>query len=451
MSELRVLPSVEKILQSVAGRNLVDQYGRGLCLFAIRSTLDEVRLNYSRNRDLPNMREIIECARETLERKLNPSMVSVINATGVIIHTNLGRAPLSRSAIKAMSDVAAAYSNLEYDLEKGQRGSRSVHAEELLRVITGADSALVVNNNAAGVLLVLSALARGKRVIISRSQLIEIGGGFRVPEVMKQSGVKLVEIGTTNRVHLEDYEEALKTPAGAVLRAHSSNFRLIGFTTEPRLQDVVAVAHRYNVPFIDDLGSGALIDTANYGLAHEPTVKESIRAGADVNCFSGDKLIGGPQAGIIVGRADLLAKIKKHPWARAVRADKLCLAGLSATLMHYLKGDYEENIPVWKMISTSAEALMKRATAWRRVIGFGEVIPAESTIGGGSLPGETLPTYLLSLPDKSPDGLLKRLRQSKPPVIARILDDQVVLDPRTVMPEQEEMMLSILRSATSEY
>ncbi len=289
-----------------------------------------------------------------------------------------------------MKDVSENYSTLEYDLEKGQRGSRLIHAEAILQKLTGAEAAVVVNNNASAVLLVLSALANKKRVVISRTQLVEIGGGFRVPDVMKQSGAKLVEVGTTNKVRLSDYKEALEEPAALVMRAHRSNFKIIGFTEEPSLQEIVDVAHQAGVPVVDDLGSGALLDTAKYGFAHEPTVQESLAAGVDLVCFSGDKLLGGPQAGIIIGRKDLIDKIKKHPLARAVRADKTCLAGITATLLHYLKDEAEREIPIWKMMSLTLEQLKVRAEAWRDALGQGDVIPSESTVGGGSLPDESV-------------------------------------------------------------
>jgi L-seryl-tRNA(Ser) seleniumtransferase len=362
-------------------------------------------------------------------------LLPVINATGVILHTNLGRAPLSKAAIQAMADVAANYSTLEYDLEKGQRGSRLIHAESVLKKLTGAEAALVVNNNASAVLLVLSALANKKRVVIARSQLVEIGGGFRVPDVMKQSGAKLVEVGTTNKVRVADYKEALEEPTSLIMRAHRSNFKIVGFTEEPELKEIVDVAHKVNVIVVDDLGSGALLDTAKYGFAHEPTVQESLAAGVDLVCFSGDKLLGGPQAGIILGKKDLVDKIKKHPLARAVRADKTCLAGITATLLHYLRDEAEREIPIWRMMSLTLEQVKVRAEAWRDTLGQGDVIKSESAVGGGSLPEESTPTFVLALDVKSPDKFLKKLREANPPVIARTENDRVLFDPRTVLDE----------------
>jgi L-seryl-tRNA(Ser) seleniumtransferase len=299
----------------------------------------------------------------------------------------------------------------------------------------------LVNNNAAAVLLILSVLSNRKNVIISRTQLVEIGGGFRIPDVMRQSGAHLIEIGSTNRVHIEDYELALQQPAGLILRAHHSNFKIVGFTSEPDLKQIVAAAQKYQIPVIDDLGSGTLLKTERFGLAHEPTVQESIEAGVDLVCFSGDKLLGGPQAGIIIGKKVLLDKIKKYPLARAVRADKLCLAALSATLEHYLKDEAERKVPVWQMISTTPEQIQARARRWVEVIGKGEVVSGFSTIGGGSLPEETLPTFLFSVATPQPQQFLTRMRQASPPIIARIESDQVVFDPSTVLPDQEGALL----------
>ncbi len=445
MTDLRSLPSVEQLMQMPRAADLTDSYGRPLTLQAVRVSLDEVRAAIKSGAgSLPERAALIARAESLLAEWTRPSLHPVINATGVILHTNLGRAPLSKAALAAMDSVSRGYSNLEYDLEKGRRGSRLIHAEAVLQKLTGAESALVVNNNASAVLLVLSALAGKKRVVIPRSQLVEIGGGFRVPDVMKQSGAKLVEVGTTNRVHLSDFEEALAEPTALVLRAHRSNFKIVGFTEEPEFKDIVELAHKFNVPVMDDLGSGALLDTAEYGLAHEPTVQESLAAGADLVCFSGDKLLGGPQAGIVVGRADLMARLKKHPLARALRAGKTCLAGITATLLHYLMDEALREIPVWRMISMTREQAKVRAEAWAKELGQGEVVESKSTVGGGSLPEESLPTFVLSLKVKSPDRFLAKLRAQNPPVIARTENDRVLLDPRTVLPEEDEMLLGIL-------
>jgi L-seryl-tRNA(Ser) seleniumtransferase len=444
MTGLRDLPSVEQLLQRATA--LIGIYGRPLTVDALRQTLEEVRSRYRSQlqESLPSTEAILARAESHLENWTTPKLLPVINATGVILHTNLGRAPLSQATIAAMEEAAASYSTLEYDLEKGQRGSRWIHAQSILQRLTGAEAALVVNNNASAVLLVLSALASRKRVVIARTQLVEIGGGFRVPDVMKQSGAKLVEVGTTNKVRLSDYAEALEQPTGLVMRAHRSNFRIIGFTEEPTLKEIVEVAHQANVPVVDDLGSGALLDTAKYGLAHEPTVQESLKAGADLVCFSGDKLLGGPQAGIILGKKDLIEKIRKHPLARAVRADKICLAGITATLLHYLRDEAEQQIPVWRMMSHSLHELKARAQAWQQALGQGEVIPSESTVGGGTLPEECMSTYVLALHVKSPDRFLKKLRLGHPPVIARVENDTILFDPRTVL--DDEKLLSRVQS-----
>jgi L-seryl-tRNA(Ser) seleniumtransferase len=453
MTTLRDLPSVEELLQTKTAAELIARFGRPLTLTAIRETLDTIRARFTSGAitALPLHDLILAQTDSLLTSWIKPTLRSIINATGVILHTNLGRAPLSDATIRAMDTVSRGYSNLEYDLEKGARGSRLIHAESVLRKLTGVESAIVVNNNASAVLLVLSALANRKRVIISRSQLVEIGGGFRIPDVMKQSGAKLVEVGTTNKVHLRDYEEALQDGGSLVMRAHPSNFKIIGFTEEPELKEVVELAHKAGIFVMDDLGSGALYDTAKYGLAHEPTVHESLAAGVDVVCFSGDKLLGGPQAGIIIGRKELIDKIKKHPLARAVRADKACLAGVTATFLHYLKDEAEREIPILKMMSYSPKQIKGRAEAWIRDLGRGEVVEGQSTVGGGSLPGESFPTFLLSLSVDSPDQFLKRLRAQNPPIIARTTNDKVLLDPRTVLPEQEGALLVGLKNVFNDF
>ena len=449
MADLRELPSVESLLQTNSAAQLIAKYGRPLTLYSIREVLGEIRKNFAfqSEKTIPESPAILQKTRKVLESYAQPTLLPVINATGVILHTNLGRSPLSPAAIQAMEDVATGYSNLEFNLSNGKRGSRLIHAEKLLQILLGTQAALVVNNNASAVLLALTALASRKKVIISRTQLVEIGGGFRIPDVMKQSGAKLVEIGTTNRVHLSDYELAVSEPAALVMHAHRSNFKLVGFTDEPSLQDIAHVAHLAGIPLVDDIGSGALLMTERYGLPHEPTVQESLSAGADLVLFSGDKLIGGPQAGIIVGKADLVEKLKKHPMARAVRADKMCLAAISATLMHYLKDEAEHQIPIWRMIATPPDQLKTRAQIWVNEVGNGEVVPGFSTIGGGSLPDETLPTWLMALDAGKPDPFLAKLRSMNPAIIARTENDRVLLDPRTVLPENEDALLTGVKNA----
>ena len=447
---LRALPSVDQLLQDPQTKRLIEEYGRVMTLEAVRESLEEIRAGHPYGKELPSAGKILDMARERLMEWITPSLMPVINATGVVLHTNLGRAPLSAEAANALQWAGAGYSNLEFDLERGVRGSRLIHAEKLLTRLSGAEAALVVNNNAGAVLLALTALARRRRVVISRTQLVEIGGGFRVPEVMAQSGARLMEIGATNRVHLSDYESALEQPTAMVLVAHHSNFRIVGFYDEPSLEEVTRVAHAHGALLVHDLGSGAMLDTARFGLGHEPMVQESLAAGADLVCFSGDKLLGGPQAGIALGKADLVAKMKKHPLTRALRADKLCLAALSATLVHYLTGRAESAIPVWRMIAARPEELRARAERWAGMLTVGEVVAGESTVGGGSLPGETLPTYLLVLSPAHPTRFLARLRRCQPPVVARVASERVVLDPRTVLPEQEDELLNGLRVALEE-
>ncbi len=442
---LRQLPSVDQLLQTEQAEGWIAQYGRPLTVAAIRRSLEQARAAFTTDTPIPSRDELQARAKDILQAWAVSSLTPVINATGVVLHTNLGRAPLSRAAMQAALETSVGYSNLEYDLENGQRGSRLVHAEALLQRLSGAEAALVVNNNAAAVLLALTALARRRAVVISRTQLIEIGGGFRIPDVLRQSGARLVEIGATNRVHLSDYAAALEEKPALFLRAHHSNFQIVGFTSEPNLDEIANIAHQAGVPLVDDLGSGTLLETTRYGLPHEPMIQESIAAGSDLVCFSGDKLLGGPQAGIIIGRADLIAKLKKNPLARAIRADKLCLAALSATLLHYLKDEAEREIPIWRMLALTPEQIRLRAAAWADQLGRGEIIPGESTIGGGSMPGETIPTYLLAFNIPNPNRMLSRLRRSRPPIVARLQDNRLVLDPRTVLLEQEHALLAGLQ------
>jgi len=445
MINLQTVPSIEQLLQTPQARDLVSVYGRPLTVQALRNTVEEFRaaIKFDPDSIVPDNELIISRTQTLLSSWVTATLRPVINATGVILHTNLGRAPLSKATVAAMVETSLGYSNLEFDLSTGKRGSRLVHAETNLKRLTLAEAAVVVNNNASAVMLILSALSARKRVIIARSQLVEIGGGFRMPDVMKLSGAKLVEIGTTNKVRLSDYEEEL-AGAGLVMIAHRSNFKMIGFTEEPNLKDIVDLAHKTGVIVAYDLGSGALLKTDEYNLAHEPTVQETLAAGVDVICFSGDKLLGGPQAGIILGRAELIARIKKHPLARAVRADKTCLAGIAATLLHYLKDEAVREIPVWKMISMPLNEIKDRAEKWARVLGAGAVMESKATVGGGSLPGESLPSYVLELNVKSPDKFLKLLREQEPPIVARTENNKILFDPRTILLEQDASLLSIL-------
>ena len=450
--ELRKLPGVDRLLQERAVQALAEEYGRDLTVEAIRQTLDLARQGIMAGQDRPSADALVETTRTSLEARSRPTLRPVINATGVIIHTNLGRSPLSAEARAAMELAARGYTNLEYDLEAGRRGSRYIHAEELLCRLTGAEAALVVNNNAGAVLLILTALARGKEVIVSRGHLVEIGGGFRLPAVMRQSGARLVEVGTTNRTYIQDYEEAITEETALLMRVHRSNFRLTGFVHEPTLGQLVELGEKRGLLVVDDLGSGALLDTSAYGLAHEPMLQESVAQRVALVSASGDKLLGGPQAGLIVGRGNLIAKLKRHPLTRALRVDKTTIAGLQATLLHYLKGEAEEKIPVWQMIAAPIEAIEGRAKDWAEKLTeagiAASVVNGRSTVGGGSLPGETLPTRLLAIQVDSPDELARRLRTGDPPVIGRIEDDLFLLDPRTVLDEEDEVLVEAIKRSS---
>ena len=456
-NQLRLLPSVDEILQSATGQRLITQYSRTMTLRALRATLAQARADIRHGAACPSFEELLATAEQILQREQQPHLRPLINATGVIINTNLGRSPLSQEALQAVQQVAGGYSNLEYELEAGERGSRHTHVSALLRDLTGAEAALVTNNNAAAVLLALSSLAMGSEVIISRGQLVEIGGGFRVPDVMRQSGCQLVEVGTTNRTRISDYQAALNEHTALLLSVHPSNFLITGFTESTPVSALAELAHRHKLLVMHDLGSGCLLASEHYGLAHEPTPQESLAAEADVVCFSGDKLLGGPQAGILVGKADILARIAKHPLMRAVRIDKMTLAALEATLRHYQRNEAEMHIPIWRMISAQPEKIANRARTWTMKL-QAQGIPArtqrgESTIGGGSLPGETLPTTLLALDAAQlplpVDELAKRLRLRSTPIITRILRDTLLLDPRTVLEEQDEEVMKGLEEEIS--
>jgi L-seryl-tRNA(Ser) seleniumtransferase len=375
----------------------------------------------------------------------------VINGTGVIIQTNLGRAPVSAETAAAMSAAATNYLALETDLESGERGGRGATIELMMRALTGAERTLVVNNNAAAVLLTLAATSVGRGVVVSRGEAVEIGGGFRIPDVLRQSGARLVEVGTTNRTYLRDYEAAIDDETAALLRVHASNFSIIGFVARPELSDLARLAEERGVLAIEDVGSGCLLDTARYGLDHEPTLGESVAAGVDVICASGDKLLGGPQAGLIIGRAEVVERIRRHPLARALRADKTCLAGIEATLRHYLRGDAEKAIPVWWSMSREADWLRARATEWAMQLGeFASVVQTQAVVGGGSLPGQTLPSWGIALRSDDSDGLARRLRTGSTAVVPRIIDGQVAIDARTVLPGQDEQLVGAIQRAVSE-
>ncbi|NUQ38696.1 MAG: L-seryl-tRNA(Sec) selenium transferase, partial [Caldilineales bacterium] len=392
MNPYRQLPSVDKMLEQPATAAALAHFGRDAVLSAIRQLLEESRAAIAAGEDAPDLAELSERLQSRLAAGAQPSIRPLLNATGVIIHTNLGRAPLSQAALQAMHSVGQGYSNLEYDLAEGRRGSRYSHAEALLCELTGAEAALVVNNNAAALMLLLRGVAAGREVVISRGELVEIGGGFRIPDILRQSGARLVEVGTTNRTRVADYAAALSSDTAALLKVHPSNFAMIGFTAAATLAELVQLVQETwyfdTISVLNDLGSGALLDTQPFGLAHEPTVQESVQAGAAATTFSGDKLLGGPQAGIIVGQRDLIAELKQEPLARALRVDKGTLAALQATLLAYRRGQAVAEIPVWQMIGAEAEALARRAQTWAdQLIAAGLAVtlrPGESAVGGGS-------------------------------------------------------------------
>lgn len=448
--EYRRLPAVDALLRMPAIALFAAEYGDALLAASIRRALDEARRAIADGGVAPDGAAWPGLVQAQLEAASAPSLRPVINATGVIIHTNLGRAPLSRAAAAAVTAVAAGYSTLEYDLTAGARGSRHDHARWLLCELTGAEDAMVVNNNAAAIYLTLRALCTGRDVLISRSQLVEIGGGFRIPDVLRQSGAHLVEVGTTNRTHVHDFVQAAGAESAALLRVHSSNFKQVGFVTMPSLAELAATAHEHGLILIDDVGSGALLDTSQYGLAPEPMVQQSIRDGADLVAFSADKLLGGPQAGVIAGRAELVERLRRHPLARALRVDKMTLAALEATLQSYHRGRAVQELPIWQMIGARVEEMRRRAAAWQqqlRAVGIdAQLQPGESAVGGGSLPGETLPTVLLALTHPAPDAMAAALRHHHPPVVGRIQQARLLFDPRTVLPEQEETLLTALKA-----
>ena len=454
-NKFRSLPSVDKLLSDSKIKQLGEIYPHNLLVDLIRQHLEQERASIARGAPSSSLDEIVESIRARANALASPHPRYLINASGVILHTTLGRAPLSKEAIAAMEVASKGYCDLEFDLDSGTRGSRNTHVEQLLCQLTGAEAALVVNNNASAVLLGLTALAKKKEVIVSRGQSVEIGGGFRIPEVMKQSGAKLVEVGTTNCTYAHDFEQAISPHTAALLRVHSSNFKIVGFTDVVTLEELVALGDKYKIPVFDDLGSGCLLDTTQFGLDAEPMVQKSVAIGVGLAFFSGDKLLGGPQAGIIVGKKQLVDKLKKHPLARAVRIDKIRLAGLVATLTPYLKGETLKALPVWRMISMPLEDIERRAKLWAQEFGdLARVIDGESMIGGGSLPGGTLPTKLVAIGKQSKakeqslaQKLVLRLRAQEPPVVGRISENVLLLDPRSVLPEEDKAMRQALRNA----
>jgi len=452
MANFRVIPSIEELRQHPSIAPLEARFGREAVVSALRDAAAELRQALAAGKREEAIERtagetVLRDAAARLASGFRPSLRRVINATGVIVHTNLGRAPLADAALARLRELGPGYSNLEYDLERGSRGSRTVHAEALLTRLTGAEAAAVVNNNASATLLMLAALATGREVIISRGELVEIGGGFRIPDVLAQSRALLREVGTTNRTRVADYAAALGERTALILRVHPSNFRIEGFTERPSLESLVALGRQFSVPVVEDLGSGAVIPT----VTGEPVVSASIGAGADVVCFSGDKLLGGPQAGILVGSRALLQKIRSHPLMRALRVDKLTYAALEATLIEYLAGRARETVPVVRMLSLTIEQIDARARSLAARIharrGWqAEIVDGRSAIGGGSAPGIELPTRLIALSraNDSAEDIERFLRDADPPIIARIHDDRVVIDLRTVAPGEDDIIADVL-------
>ncbi len=468
--EARKIPRADRLLAAAERAGWTVRMGHAPIMEAVRATLDEVRAEVLAGTPCPPAEGVEARLLERLEGAVRGTLRPVVNATGVVIHTNLGRAPLSRAAIEAMQ-VAAGYANLEYDLASGERGDRYGHATGALCRLTGAEAALAVNNCASAVLLALSALserlparresasvpiaeagAAGRpEVLVSRGQLVEIGGGFRVPDVLRRSGADLVEVGTTNRTYAADFLGALSPRSRILLSVHRSNFRIEGFVHDTSLAELADLGRRAGVWVVDDVGSGALFPTAPFGLGEEPTVRERVAAGADVVCFSGDKLLGGPQCGLLVGRREAIDLCRRHPLLRALRVDKVTLAGLAATLAHHERGEALREVPVWRAIAWTPEELRARAEAWREALGLPgvEVVEARSAVGGGTLPGVTLPTFALALPPGDPDGVAARLRAADSPVVGRIEEGRVLLDPRTVLPGEDAAVLAAVRAALS--
>jgi L-seryl-tRNA(Ser) seleniumtransferase len=465
MNRLRALPSVDALLRTPEARALSERVGSARLAGLAREVTGELRESLQSNDSGPDssngdhsrealMTEAVRRLQSACEREASLRLRRVVNATGVILHTNLGRAPLPEAARRAISDEAAGYCTLEYDAEAGTRGKRGAHAERLLSELTGAEDALVVNNCAAAAMLVLTVLAAGGKAIVSRGELVEIGGDFRVPDVMAQSGTHLVEVGTTNRTRLSDYERAIDDDTRLIMRVHTSNYRIVGFTATPSLTELAGLAHKANLLLYEDAGSGALLDLTRYGLDGEPVILESVSCGADVVTFSGDKLLGACQAGLIVGRAEIIMKLRKHPLYRALRADKLALAALQATLEIYRRGACLQEVPVLRALSVSHEETKMRAerfiSALRERSGQAplraELIEGESAVGGGAAPTAHLRSTLIALrhDSLSPDAMGSALRRGTLPVICRILEDSVLLDLRTVDAKEEEELLSAL-------
>ena len=443
----RRLPAVDAVLAEPDVTALLAAHPRSLVVRAVRDTIDHARVNGGTTP--PEGWGAAVGAR--VQQLAAPSLLPVINATGVVLHTNLGRAPLARAAREAMTRIAAGYSNLEYDLARGARGSRHALCRDLLVELTGAEDAIVLNNAAGALLVALSALARDGEAIVSRGELVEIGGAFRIPDIMARSGATLVEVGTTNRTHLTDYESAVTERTRLLLKVHRSNFQVTGFTAEVSAQEIAGVARARGAASLYDLGSGLLTDLSPWGLSGEPTVAEALASGVDAVAFSGDKLLGGPQAGILLGTREAIAACRKDPLARAVRSDKFTFAALEATLALYREPETSRReIPVLRMLTEDVTEIRRRGEALQKGVGKeAELIEGESEVGGGSFPGAKLKTWLVALHPQhlAPNALAERLRGGAPPVIARIADDHVVLDPRTIFPDEMESVARAVRTA----
>lgn len=456
----RSIPKVDVLLGDEAIQALIARYSRDTVMESVHLEMDRLREFIGQCEDEEKAKMQIELLVSHIERTVEamhtPNMRMVVNGTGTILHTNLGRAPISREHIKKIAEVATGYSNLEYNLEAGKRGERYSHFEKLLCRITGAEAAMAVNNNAAAVMLILSSLAKGGEVVVSRGELVEIGGKFRIPDVMEQSGAVLVEVGTTNKTHYDDYENAITEETKALLKVHTSNYRIVGFTDTVGIDELIPLAKEYNLPVIEDLGSGVLIDLSKYGISYEPTVQESIRKGADVVCFSGDKLLGGPQAGIIIGRKKYIDMMKKNQLTRALRIDKFTAAALELVLQEYLSEEKAvNNLPVLHMITRPCEEVEKEARTLVRMLrrlslpAKIEVQKCESQIGGGSLPLERIPSMAAAIrPEKiSVSVFEERMRRLPVPIIPRTVNDTVILDVRTI----EKQLFSVIASQLKEF
>jgi L-seryl-tRNA(Ser) seleniumtransferase len=467
---LRELPSVDELLRGPALAEVVGKEGHAAAAEAARSVLARLRNEITAGRITAKDSESIlasldEAVIRELNQSLTPSLCAVVNATGVILHTNLGRAPIASSAIEHLRDIATGYSNLEFDLGTGERGRRDTHAGSLFEKLFAQQighaakslSTIVVNNNAAAVLLAVNTLGEGGEAVVSRGELVEIGGSFRVPEVMAKAGVALREVGTTNRTRIGDYERAINVNTRVLLRVHRSNFAMVGFTEQPALKDLVALAHKHRLPLLEDLGSGALFDLRHIGISGEPEVAASLRAGVDLVTYSGDKLLGGPQAGMLTGKKEVIAHVRQNPLFRALRVDKLTYSTLEATLLAYIRQDHA-SIPAVRMMQIPADDVRQRAQAIMTKLSTShqlraDVAHGESVIGGGAAPGATLPTFVVALTHKklSADELAAALRSAKPlPIIARVEDGRVLLDLRTVFQQQDEYVLRQLRTLAAQ-